>query len=138
MKAEGNDGDHMVIQALVRAGSHSQETEHVEVSINGNEGPSIKFRIGQAILINSIIGVCSFGILLALMRSDITQLKADSAYLTGQRSEIVVKLTEIQTSVSYLREEIRFLRGQQAEASARSDRSEERMEQQQQQNRRPQ
>jgi septal ring factor EnvC (AmiA/AmiB activator) len=135
------DGDDVVVQAQVRAGESSEETEHVEVSINGKEGPSIKFRIGQAILINSIIGVCSFGILLALMRSDITQLKADSAYLTGQRSEIVVKLSEIQTSISYLREEIRFLRSQQAEASSRSDRSEARIEeqqQQQQQNRRPQ
>lgn len=122
-------GDEVTIQAHVQAGEHSRETEQVEVTVNGS-GPSIKFRIGQAVLINSIIGIISFSILMAFMRADVTQLKADSAYLISQRSEIVVKLTEIQTSIQYLREEVRFLRSQQALSSSRSDRSEALVEQQ--------
>lgn len=86
-----------------------QESE-VEVSLNGKEGPTVKFRIGVIAIIQVMATLLAFGAASAMMRADVDRLKIEVGHNTVVNDEILKEVIELKTSLGYVRDEIRYYR----------------------------
>jgi len=100
------------------SGADEGQKDEVDIAINGNKGPTIRFRIGVLAIINGIILLVGFGATFSLLRADVDDLKVEGKSQSAQVQEVIRKLSAIETGQDYIREEVRFLRDELATSDA--------------------
>lgn len=82
----------------------------MEVRINGNDGPSIKFRIGLMAIVQIIATFITFGVALKVLSADVDRLKIQNENL--QREVLFIRETQakILAVLEDLRDEQRYQR----------------------------
>lgn len=82
----------------------------VEIKVNGDSGPVVNFRLGLTVLINIITMFIAFAVATGLMKADVDALKAAAERNVTLNNSLLEKVARMETTMDYIREEIRFLR----------------------------
>jgi hypothetical protein len=90
------------------SGTDQDQKDEVDIAINGNKGPTIRFRIGVLAVINGIILLVGFTF--SLLKADVDDLKVEGKSTAAHIHTVIEELSAVKTGQDYLREEIRFLR----------------------------
>ena len=101
-----------------RTGPDPEQKDEVDIAINGNKGPTIRFRIGVLAAINGIILLVGFGATFSLLKADVDDLKVEGKSTANHIHTVIEELSGIKTGQDYLREEVRFLRDELAASDA--------------------
>jgi hypothetical protein len=89
---------------------NAQERQDVEVYLGGQDGRSMKFRIGVATLIQVVVTVITLGGASVILRADVDRLSTEQAKAMLATDKILTEVTELKTTVNYLRDEVRYYR----------------------------
>jgi hypothetical protein len=82
----------------------------VQIRMNGGNGPVINFRLGLTVLINIITMFIAFAVATGLMKADVDALKTAADRNTQLNAVLLEKVARMETTMEYIREEIRYLR----------------------------
>lgn len=82
----------------------------VEIKANGDSGPVINFRLGLTVIINIITMFIAFAVATGLMKADVDALKTAADRNTHLNGVLLEKIARMETTMDYIREEIRYLR----------------------------
>ncbi len=82
----------------------------MDIKINGDEGPSIRFRIGLMAIVQVIATFITFGVALRVLSADVDRLKTQNETL--QREMVIIRETQakILAVIEDLRDDIRYQR----------------------------
>jgi hypothetical protein len=75
----------------------------MDIRINGEGGPSIKFRIGLMAIVQVIATLITFGVALKVLSADVDRLKAQNENL--QKEVLIIR--EVQAKILALLEDLR-------------------------------
>lgn len=75
----------------------------MEVRINGDNGPSVKFRIGLMAIVQVIATLITFGVALKVLSADVDRLKIQNDNL--QKEVLIIR--EVQAKILALLEDLR-------------------------------
>jgi cell division protein FtsB len=84
--------------------------DNMDIKINGDEGPSIRFRIGLMAIVQVIATFITFGVALRVLSADVDRLKTQNETL--QREMVIIRETQakILAVIEDLRDDIRYQR----------------------------
>ena len=94
----------------------------VEVRVNGDKGTMINFRVGVTVVINIVVLLVGFAVATSLMKADVDALKLAADRNSALNSQMTERLTRMEATMEYIREDIRHLRGMSENGNGNSKR----------------
>jgi FtsZ-binding cell division protein ZapB len=82
----------------------------MEVSINGDSGPSMRLKIGFLALVQVIVALATFFGAMKVMSMDVERLKQGQQMASEKIDRMLDTQARMETTIQQLREEVRYYR----------------------------